>query len=177
MTELVMNIGVGTAMWDAEVSDTVGVASHVFASASRFSDAFNMGLTKVSLATQLWKLSGSLSSLVENIHTAVENAPTAGSASAKTSTREQIESALRTLEYLHETARRLYCKCESLRFTNSSMMAGSLCAINRRTEQLMDVIDWLRCYLGHSPSEINSIFADARKKLESGEVYDLAELR
>lgn len=172
-----MNMGVGTAMWDAEVSDTVGVASHVFASASRFSDAFNLGLTKVSLATQLWKLSSSLSGLVEKIHTGADKPPTSGSASAKASTKEQIESALRTLEYLHETTRRLYCKCESLRFTNSSMMAGSLRAINCRTEQLMDVIDWLRCYLGHSPSEIESVFADARKKLESGEVYDLADLR
>jgi len=175
MTELVMNMGVGTATWNAEVSETIGVASHVFASASRFSDAFNLGIKKVGLATQLWKYSNFLTSTVDKIHAAAESAQTSGSRT--TSTEDQVEGALRSLEYLHEVSRRLYQTCEDHRLTNSSMMAASLRTINLKTEQLMDVIDWLRCYVNRSSLGLEGIFADARKKLENGDVYDLAELR
>ena len=175
MAEIVMSLGVGTAIWDAQVSDTVGAASRVFASASRFSVAFNQGIRKLQLAHQLSKYSNFLSGMMDKIYATGESPKP--SASAEEATKEDWESSLRSLEYLYELNRRLYQKCEANRLTNHSMMAASLRTINRRSEQLLDVIDWLRCYIQIAPSELDALFADARKSLEDGDVYDLAELR
>jgi hypothetical protein len=176
MAELVVRMGVGTALWDAQISDTVGEASRVFASASRFSEAFNLGIKKLQFAHQLTKYSTFLSGMMDRIRKAAENAP-APSPSTKVTTKEELESALRSLEYLYETNRRIYQKCEASRLTNNSMMAASLSNINSRTEQLLNVIDWIRCHIESVPSELDTLFADAREKLKNGEVYDLAELR
>jgi hypothetical protein len=177
MAELVMNIGFGTTTWDAQVSDTVGAASYVFASASRFSDAFNSGIRKLQLAHQLSKYSNFLSGMMESIYAAGKNPEASASSSKKAATKEEVESGLRSLEYLYEINRRLYQRCEANRLTNYSLMAASLRNIDRRSEQLMDVIDWLKCYVESTPSKLDALFADAREKLENGEVYDLAELR
>jgi len=177
MAELVMNIGIGTAVWDAQVSDTVGAASYVFATVSRFSDAFNLGIKRIQLAHQLSKYSNFLSGMVGNMHVAVERAEVSPSPSSKGTTKEDLERGLRSLEYLYEISRRLYERCETHRLTNNSMMASSLRTINYNSEQLLDVIDWLRCYIESVPSELDALYADARRKLENGEVYELAELR
>lgn len=176
MAELVMRMGVGTAVWDAQISDTVGAASRVFASASRFSEAFNLGIKKFHFAHQLSKYSTFLSDMMDGIHKAAENA-SVSSPSAKVTTKEELEVSLRSLEYLYEINRRIYQRCETHRLTNNSMMAASLRNISSRSEQLLSIIDWIRCYIESVPSELDTLFTGAREKLKNGEVYDLAELR
>jgi len=90
-------------------------------------------------------------------------------------TKEQLESAIKAYEYLYDVITRLYLKAHERRLTNSSMMAASLQTIHRRSEELMDIADWLHVAVHSSASALDALYANARKDLAEGKVYEIAD--
>lgn len=177
----VMGSGLGADLWYPKVDDTVGVASYAYVATSRASGAMGTGLAKVKLAWHLRTLSSKLSSLLDGIQTGVESSMKAGKASKKAKqepvTREKIESAIRSLEYLYDVISRIYAKAQEHQLTNYSTMAASLRSIHRRSEELLDLADWLQSTLSQTSSDLDKLYAKARKDLAEGNVHDLAQVR
>ncbi len=159
-----MNLGVGTDGWNANMYSTVSAASNTFATVSAVSTAVNHGLTKMRLAWNLRNLSNMLSVFLDGIQEAVESAEN-GKTKGSPSTREDVESAIRSFEYMYDMLSRLYSTAERKRLTNNSLMAGSLKTIHRRSEELLDIVDWLQTAISYTPSQLEDIFSSARAEL------------
>jgi hypothetical protein len=172
-TAAVMNMGIGSECWDAGMYETVGVASHTFAAVSQVSGAVNSGLKHLSIAWDLRKLNVNFSNFLDNVYKTHEDARN-GVTKFVPATREELETSIRSLEYLYETMSRLYTTSQKKRLTNNSLMAGSLANIHRRSEELLDIADWFRIALSSSNSELDSIFASARADLAEGNVFNLS---
>ncbi len=175
-----MSLEFGSDLWNADMYETVGVASHTYATAAQVSTAIYSGIHKVQLAWDLRSLSNKISSFLDRIHASVAKAETTSVApidSQQTVSREQLESTIRSLEYIYETTSRLFSTAQKKGLTNNSMMAGSLRTIRRRSEEFLDIADWLKAYLSTTSSELDAIFANARADLAAGEVFGLSEER
>lgn len=81
------------------------------------------------------------------------------------------------MEYLYDVIDRTYSKCERIRLTNNSLIAGPLRVIHRRSEELLDIADWLHTAVHSSASKLDAIYAGARADLAEGNVYDLSQVR
>jgi hypothetical protein len=169
----VMNIGFGPDCWNTEIYYTAGVASQTFAAASEVTTAVHSSFKMMKLAWDLRSLSLKLSDFLDGIYKSCENAQKTNIKDRPSVSKEQVESAIRSLEYLYEVTTRLYMTAQKKRFTNNSMMATSLRTIHRRTEELMDLVDWFETALSHSSSELDDLYLNARKDLSEGKVFDL----
>ena len=176
MATAVLRLGVGSDAWNLKVDSTVEAASSTLVSASRLSTTISVGLARMRLAWSLNQFANKLSSMVDGVYQAAEKAEKKP-VSSSPSTPEQIESALRSLEYIHDAAKRLYVTGKTMGLTNSSLTAGPLRIVQRRAEELTDIEDWLRAALAYSPAELDEIYSKARKDLEHGEVCDLSQVR
>lgn len=159
-----------------EIDDTASAASSVFVATSRMSGTVSASVRKLSIAWNLNSLSRKLCALLDGLYASIEKAEN-GAEVRPTVTKEQIESAIKTYEYLYDVVTRLYTMAHEHRLTNNSMMAGSLATINRRSEELLDIADWLHAALHSSASSLDAIYAQARKDLAEGKVYDIAATR
>ena len=172
----VMSIGIGVNPWIAEFDGTAGAASNVFVATSHVSNALYSNAMRLKIAWDLNRLSRKLSGMLDGLYKAMENAERSGTKKEPIS-REQLESAVRTLEYLYDVSSRLYSVAQQKRLTNNSMMAGSLSTIHRRSEELLDIVDWFQAAMSCAPSKLDELYAAARKDLRAGAVYDLAQVR
>lgn len=161
-------LGPGNDCWDAAMYDAASLASRSAAAVI----AVRSGVQKMTLAWDLRQLSNALSAFLDKVYVKSE-AASRGEMTEELSeaiTREQIESCIRSLEYMYETISRLHSKSERKGLTNNSLMAGSLKTIRRRSEELLDLADWLQTSLDYTPSELESIFVNARNELREGQV-------
>jgi hypothetical protein len=170
----------GRGFWNAdfnapEIDDTASMASSVFVTTARLSNAVSTGFRMWQLARSLNNLSRKISALLDGIHSSVEQAEKNATPSKKV-TKEQIESAIKSFEYLYDVLNRLYSTAQERRLTNNSRMVTSLQNIHRRSEELLDIADWLHAAAHSSASALDSIYAQARKDLAEGNVYDMAQV-
>jgi len=168
-----MNLGLGSNSWDIDMYETLGSASHSYATASQ--TTLSSGLKKLELAWDLRTLSVRLSRFLDNLYEAM-NKVDAGKGQAQSATPEQVEQAVRSLEYLYEILNRLCCTAKQRGLTNQSLMAGSLKTIMRRSEELLDFADWLHAVVANRPEKLDAIYASGRAELAEGAVYDLSSV-
>lgn len=172
MSSAAMTPCIGSDGWNVAVYSTVSTASGVYAATS----ALNSGLQRMYLAVRLRGLSSQISSFLDHVCAEGSKAQTAGPEPAQTPTREQLEEAAKSLEHLYEIVTGMYRTAQRKGLTNSSLTAGPLRIIRRRSEEFLDLADWVRTFLEHTPSELEEIFAGGRAALERGDVVDLAQI-
>lgn len=178
MATFVLNLGLGTQAWDRQVDGTIEVASGTLVATSRISSAISNGLMRLRLARSLNDLSKRLSMFVDGVYRNVEKSAQPGyKAATEPPTPEQIESAIRSLEYLADASRRIFASSAAKGLLNSSMMAAPLRSINKRSEEITDIADWLRASLTYSPKHLEEIYGQGRHALASGEMYELSQVK
>jgi hypothetical protein len=156
-----------------EIDDTASKASSVFVATARMSNAVSTTLKKLALSRNLNILDKKLSAMLDGMYAAAQKAEANPHPAKTTSTKEQYESTIKTLEYLYDVLTRLHSKAHQMGLTNHSLMAASLRSIHRRTEELLDVADWFYVAINSSGSRLDEIYANARTELAEGKVYDL----
>jgi hypothetical protein len=169
----VIPTGFGSDGWNATVYETVSSASHTFAVAS----AFNSGLQRLALAWDLRKLSNKVSDFLDDIYAQCVKAEAKAGSAGTPPTREQLEDAAKSMEQLYYVVDRLYSTARKKGLMNNSMMAASLHNIHRRSEEFLDLADWIHTAIEHSSSELENLYASSREELANGEVVDLAQVK
>jgi len=165
--------GVSPAFDDVTAIEAVNTASGTYLVIVR---AVSNIVVRHKITRGLNNLSNSLDRLVVPFYESVEN----GKSNSKKSEIPNVDSlqeSMRTYEYLYTILSRLNDIAEEKRLTNYSQMAPALRNIKNRTEQLLDIADWIHIFACSEKSAVDNIFASARADLEAGQVYDLADVR
>lgn len=172
-TAVMMNFGAGSPSWKAEMYEALGSAEHSYATATR--TTISSGLKKLELAWDLRTLSTKLSRFLDGLYEAMNSADQ-GTSKVEPTTPEQIDQTIRSMEYLYYTLNRICSTAKQKGLTNHSLMAGSLLAIGRRSEELLDFADWLHACVTTPTDTLDEIYRSGREELAKGDVYDLASV-
>jgi len=153
----------GSDQWNAEVYDSLSVASKVSGMVRDRAQVFR-------LAYQLYTLNTKLRDIFEKVHSAIEN-PKPGEPASP----EQFQKLIFVIRELSTTLYNTYERAKLARLTNYSLIAGSLSRLHTFSEDLSELADWLEMI--QDPNSFEPVFERAKKEIERGEVYDLSQVK
>lgn len=160
----------GTSNLDVKSFDMLSLASRLAAATINRANTLR-------LAYSFYSLNRSLLDFLDESHAIIqgkEKPPASGAAPEPTTpermriTADNMENVHRMIEYIYELGKRA-------RLTNNSLTAGSLESLRRNGEELLDFADWLE--LMADPNQHKSVFERAEQEKESGEMYDLTQVK
>lgn len=148
--------------WDAEVYGAMSLASRLSALVKDRTAAFR-------LTYKLWNLDNILRGLMNQVHDSLKDGKHAA-AGAEEVTPDRVEEVAQLLRRLHTMLGRIYSAAKIAGLTNSSMTAMAFNSIHKRSEDIMELAEWMEISL--QPQLIESIFQRAEQEEARGEVYD-----
>lgn len=154
--------GVNQDSWNESAYATLAIAWRVSASLKRHAAIF-------SLAKDLWKLDRMLKDFLGRIYKAVENPPKA----PEPVTHDQIMAMADALQKIHATIDSNYTRARSAGLTNYPVVGTVFNSVKLRSEEILDIGDWLAAYLD---PDTDQLLDRAIDELHRGEVHDLSVL-
>lgn len=154
--------GVNQDSWNESAYATLAAAWRVSASLKRHAAI-------LSLARDLWKLDRMLKDFLERIYKAVENPPKV----PEPVTPDQVMAMADALQKIHATIDSNYTRARNGGLTNHSILGIVFNSVKVRSEEILDIGDWLASY---SDPDADRLLDRAIDELHRGEVHDLAVL-
>ncbi len=155
---------VGTDLWQAEVYGALSAAS-------RLSASVKQGLSTVQLGAKLWSFDRLLKKSFETIYYQIEHPD----ASPAPFDRAVALVSVVELRKLYGTVQTIYSRAKDRGLTNRSLTNSSLTSIVHRSEQFLELADWIEDVL--TDNTIDEKFDRSLDEFKRGEVFDLPRLK
>jgi hypothetical protein len=151
--------GVNPDNWNAAAYETLAVAFRLSASLKKHAAI-------LSLTRDVWQLDRLLKGFLEQIYKGAENPP----AMPEPVTKEQIAACAETLRTIHTTVDSTYTRARNGGLTNSMLAGPVFNSVKLRSEEILDIADWL---ISYSDPDVDQLLNRAIDGLHRGEMHDL----